>query len=199
MPAPAQPPEWSPKRALRDQVLASRRRRGSADSAADAEAIARQTMAWDVVRRAGAVAAYVSVGGEPGTRLLLDALHTAGVRVLLPVLRADFDLDWGVFTGELVAVPRGLLEPAGPRLGVGAIAGADVVLAPGLAVSSSGDRLGQGGGCYDRALARVTGEVPVAVVLHEDEVGLDVPTEPHDRPVTHVVTPAGVRRLPISP
>ncbi len=149
-------------------------------------------MSWGPVRGADVVAAYVSVGREPGTGPLIEALHAAGTRVLLPVLRSDFDLDWGLFTGDLVAASRGLLEPSGARLGVSALVEADVVLAPGLAVSSDGDRLGQGGGCYDRALARVPEGIPVAVVLHDDEVGLAIPTERHDRRVTHVVTPAGV-------
>ena len=40
--------------------------------------------------------------------------------------------------------------------------------------------------------ARVGAGVPIGILLHEDEAGLDVPTEPHDRRVTHLVTPAGV-------
>lgn len=195
MPTPAQPPAQPAKSALRDQILAARRQRSLGESVAAAEAIAEHVLAWDVVRRAATVAAYVSVGREPGTGLLLDALHAAGKRVLLPVLRADNDLDWAVFTGGLVPASRGLLEPAGPRLGPEAIANADVLLVPGLAVSANGDRLGRGGGSYDRALARVGADVPIGLLLHEDEAGLDVPTEPHDRRVGFVVTPAGVRRL----
>ena len=60
---------------------------------------------------------------------------------------------------------------------------------PGQAVSLSGDRLGQGGGCYDRALARVPVGTPVVCLLYDDEVGLDVPVDPHDRPVTAAATP----------
>lgn len=197
MPTPAQPPGAPAKDALRDQVLAARRQRPLAESVAAAQAIAEHALSWDVVRRAVTVAAYVSVGREPGTGLLLEALHAAGKRVLLPVLRADNDLDWAVFTGALEPASRGLLEPTGQRLGVEAVAGADVVLVPGLAASSDGDRLGRGGGSYDRALARVGAGVPIGVLLHDDEVGLVVPTEVHDRRVTHVVTPTGVR--PVSP
>lgn len=197
MPTPAQPPGAPAKDALRDQVLAARRQRPLAESVAAAQAIAEHALSWDVVRRAVTVAAYVSVGREPGTGLLLETLHAAGKRVLLPVLRADNDLDWAVFTGALEPASRGLLEPTGRRLGVEAVAGADVVLVPGLAASSDGDRLGRGGGSYDRALARVGAGVPIGVLLHDDEVGLVVPTEVHDRRVTHVVTPTGVR--PVSP
>jgi 5-formyltetrahydrofolate cyclo-ligase len=185
------------KDALRDQVLAARRQRPLAESVAAAQAIAEHALSWDVVRRAVTVAAYVSVGREPGTGLLLEALHAAGKRVLLPVLRADNDLDWAVFTGALEPASRGLLEPTGQRLGIEAVAGADVVLVPGLAASTDGDRLGRGGGSYDRALARVGAGVPIGVLLHDDEASLVVPTEVHDRRVTHVVTPTGVR--PVSP
>ena len=67
-----------------------------------------------------------------------------------------------------------------------------MVLVPGLAASVGGNRLGRGGGSYDRALARVGAGVPIGILLHEDETGLDVPIESHDRRVTHAVTPAGV-------
>ena len=196
MSAPAKPPVPSAasvaKLSLRDQVLAARRRRPLVDSVAAAQSIAEHVLAWEVIHRAATITAYVAVGREPGTAILLERLTAAGTRVLLPVLRRDNDLDWVAFTGELVPASRGLLEPVGLRLGVSAIAEADVVLVPGLAASSAGDRLGRGGGSYDRALARVGAGVPVAVLLHEDESGLDVPTEPHDRRVTHVVTPGGV-------
>ncbi len=75
------------------------------------------------------------------------------------------------------------------------MAGADVVLVPGLAVAPDGMRLGRGGGSYDRALARVPVDTFTCVLLHDDEVGLEVPREPHDRPVTAVVSPAGLLRL----
>ncbi|PUA82515.1 5-formyltetrahydrofolate cyclo-ligase [Nocardioides currus] len=196
MPTPAQPPVPSAgqtaKRALREQVLAARRLRSAADSEAAEAAIADHVLAWDVVRRASTVACYVSVHREPGTRRLLDALLAGGTRVLLPVLRPDLDLDWALHDGDLAEARRGLLEPTGPRLGVDAVGGADVVLTPGLAASLAGDRLGYGAGCYDRALARVGADVPIGIVLHDDEVGLVVPTEPHDRRVTHLVTPSGI-------
>jgi len=186
------------KTALRDQVLAARKRRplgAAADFAAD---VARVATGWAAVRDAATVAAYVSVGGEPGTGLLLDALVAAGKRVLLPVLLPDNDLDWGVYDGpaSIMKAVRGLYEPAGARLGVDAVRTADLVLVPGLAVSPGGDRLGRGGGSYDRALARVPAGTPVAVVLYDDEVGLAVPSDPHDVRVGFALTAGGV--VPLS-
>jgi len=189
------------KTALRDQVLAARRRRPLEAAAEFAATVSAVALAWEPVRRAGTVAAYVSVGGEPGTGLLLDALVAAGKRVVVPVLRPDNDLDWALYTGPASLAPasRGLLEPAGARLGADAVRSADVVLVPGLAVSPSGDRLGRGGGSYDRALARVVAGTPVAVVLYDDEVGLAVPTDPHDVRVGFALTRGGVVALSGSP
>ncbi|GAB2772791.1 5-formyltetrahydrofolate cyclo-ligase [Nocardioides salsibiostraticola] len=149
------------------------------------------------VRRAATVACYVSMGHEPGTSHLLAGLAAAGKRVLLPVLLPDGDLDWGVYAGDAALRPArmGLLEPDGPRLGVEAIATADVVLVPGLAVSSSGMRMGRGGGSYDRALGRVPVGTPTACLLYDDEVGVAVPVEAHDRPVLAAITPTRVVRL----
>jgi 5-formyltetrahydrofolate cyclo-ligase len=184
--------------ALRDQLLTARRRRPLLEVGEDARAIADHVLGAPEVRRAATVAAYVSVGTEPGTTALLDALVGAGKRVVLPVLQPDLDLDWAAYHGptSLAAAGRGLIEPQGERLGREAVATADVVLVPGLAVSPTGLRMGRGGGSYDRTLGRVPVGTPVWVLLYDDEVGLDVPAEPHDRTVTGAVTPRGITRFP---
>jgi len=162
-----------------------------------ARAIAEHLLAAPQIRTAAKVAAYVSVGNEPGTGPLIDALQTRGCRVLLPRLLPDNDLDWTMYDGpgSLHRAGRGLLEPTGPQLGVEAIATADVVLVPGLAVDAHGFRLGRGGGSYDRALARVPLGTFTCVLLYDAEVGVDVPVEPHDRPVLAAVSPSGITHL----
>ncbi|MGH3361761.1 MAG: 5-formyltetrahydrofolate cyclo-ligase [Nocardioides sp.] len=195
-------PQWPreafpPKLALRDQLVTARNRLTVAEIGAAGGRIAEHLLAAPEVRRAATVAAYVSVGAEPGTGVLLDALLKQGKRVILPVLLPDGDLDWAVHrdSTDLRAGRFGILEPAGPRLGVDAIATADAVLVPGLAVSDTGLRLGRGGGSYDRALARVPVGTFTCVLLHDDEVGRDVPGEPHDRHVAAAVTPSGITRF----
>jgi 5-formyltetrahydrofolate cyclo-ligase len=167
-------------------------------------ALAERALQLPELAHARTVAAYVSVGSEPGTLALLDALRARGVRVLLPALLPDNDLDWGTYAGpeSLVSVRHGgrmaLLEPAGERLGPEAVREADAVLLPGLAVDARGMRLGRGGGSYDRALSRLerAGADPALVVLLYDAEVVDrVPEEAHDRPVHAVVTPSGVRRF----
>lgn len=185
------------KVALRDQLMTRRNRRSLAEVGLRARELAMVLLAAPEVRRAATVAAYVSIGNEPGTGLLLDGLEEAGKRVILPVLLPDGDLDWAPYRGEGTLVParRGLLEPVSEPLGREAVATADAVLVPGLAVSPTGMRLGRGGGSYDRALARVPVGTFTCILLYDDEVGLDVPVEPHDRPVTAAATPSGLRVL----
>lgn len=198
------PADGPGKRLLRRDLLAARNRMTPDDVRESADALARRALELPEVAGAHAVAAYVSVGAEPGTLALLDALRARGVRVLLPALLPDNDLDWGEYTGEgsLARVRHGgrmeLFEPAGERLGPEAVTRADVVLLPGVAVDGRGLRLGRGGGSYDRVLARleVAGARPaLLVLLYDGEVVEHVPAEPHDRPVDAVWTPSGVRRF----
>ncbi|WP_110240880.1 5-formyltetrahydrofolate cyclo-ligase [Nocardioides gilvus] len=185
------------KQQLRTRVLDARAALTAAELATTAELIADHVDA--LLDRGPCLAAYVSMGSEPGTDVLLTRVWARGVRVLLPVLLPDNDLDWATYEGpgSLAAAGRGLREPRTPLLGVDAITDADLVLVPGLAVSRDGVRLGRGGGSYDRALARIARvrpPIPTMVALHPGEVGLAVPAEPHDRTVNLVVTREGVTR-----
>ncbi|QDQ12059.1 5-formyltetrahydrofolate cyclo-ligase [Streptomyces spectabilis] len=192
------------KRTLRGEILAVRRQLPEDDAQEAAVRLAERALELPELATARTVAAYVSVGSEPGTRALLDTLHARGTRVLLPVLLPDNDLDWAAYDGpaSLARVQHSgkmaLLEPSGPRLGPDAVLEADAVLLPGLAVDGRGMRLGRGGGSYDRVLARLerAGAGPALVVLlYDAEVVAHVPGEAHDRPVRAVVTPSGVRRF----
>jgi 5-formyltetrahydrofolate cyclo-ligase len=196
------------KRSLRLGFLTVRSRLTADDLRETSAALAGRALELPELAGAGTVAAYVSVGSEPGTPALLDALRDRGVRVLLPVLLPDNDLDWGAYEGEgsLAPVRHGgrmtLLEPVGERLGPDAVTTADAVLLPGLAVDARGMRLGRGGGSYDRVLARLDGagaHPALVVLLYDSEVVEHVPEEPHDRPVHAVVTPSGVRRFGQAP
>ncbi|MGE9697424.1 MULTISPECIES: 5-formyltetrahydrofolate cyclo-ligase [unclassified Streptomyces] len=192
------------KRVLRRSLLTERNARPAAEVRRLGHALAEVASGLPELEGSRTVAAYVSVGGEPDTGPLIELWHARGVRVLLPVLLPDDDLDWAVYEGpaSLREVRRAgrmtLREPVGSRLGPGAVTEAEAVLLPGLAVDRAGRRLGRGGGSYDRVLTRLaaSGAEPLLLVLlYEEEVRDTVPAEPHDRPVHAAVTPAGVRRF----
>jgi 5-formyltetrahydrofolate cyclo-ligase len=179
------------KAALRARLLTARAELAEDQRTAAGRAIRDALLERPEVQMAGTIAAYYSVGAEPDTRGLLFALWKRGSYVLLPLLRPDGDLDWASYEGpeSLVPGPRGLLEPGEPPRGPGAVARADVVLAPALAVDRAGNRLGRGGGSYDRALARVGPLVPLIALVYDAELLDRVPAEPHDVKVRAAVSP----------
>jgi 5-formyltetrahydrofolate cyclo-ligase len=182
------------KAQLRARVLAERRAMSPARREDAASCITRSLLDLPDILAARSVAAYLSFGTEPSTAELLTDLRSRNVRVLLPVLRDDLDLDWAIYDVPERVTPdaRGLWTPDGPRLGLEAVAGADVVIAPALAVGPDGTRLGRGGGSYDRALARVPSDRPVLALLYDGELLPGVPAEEHDRAVDAAVLPSAV-------
>jgi 5-formyltetrahydrofolate cyclo-ligase len=187
------------KAELRTGLLASRRLLGPPERAAAGRRLRDAVLEAPQTQMAGAVAAYVSVGSEPDTRGLIFALWKRGSYVLLPLLRPDGDLDWASYEGpdSLAAGPRGLLQPVEPPRGVGAITSADLVIVPALAADRRGNRLGRGGGSYDRALARVGPAVPTIALLYDGELLDDVPAGARDQPVRAVARPGeGITWLP---
>ena len=177
---------------LRSRIVAARAAMPDAGRAAAGRHIRDHVLALPQVSAAGTVAAYYSIGTEPDTHGLIFALWKRGSYVVLPVLLPDGDLDWASYEGpdSLVQGPRGLLQPAEPARGPGTVARADVVLVPALAVDVTGQRLGRGGGSYDRALARVSGQVLTIGLVYDDELVPSVPAESHDRAVRAVARPA---------
>ena len=187
------------KAILRERQLAARRGLDEASRAAAGRQLRDAVLAVPEAEMAGAVAAYMSVGTEPDTRGLVYALWKRGTYVLLPVQRPDGDLDWASYEGpdSLAAGPRRLPEPTEPPRGVAAITSADLVIAPALAVDRQGYRLGRGGGCYDRALARVGPAVLTIALLYDGELLEEIPVAPFDQPVRAVARPGeGIIRLP---
>ncbi len=125
---------------------------------------------------------------------MVETLAQQGVRVLLPVLQPDWDLDWAEYTGSdsLRGGPAGMIEGAGDLLGKDAVAAADAVLVPALLVDRQGARLGRGAGCYDRVLRRVNPLTTlVTAVVYDDERVPSLPLEPHDVRVRAVLAPHG--------
>lgn len=178
---------------LRTRIRAGRAVLAPQERANASSAIRDSLLVLPELEMASSIAAYVSLDTEPGTRSLLFALWKRGSYVLLPRLLPDGDLDWASYEGpdSLEAGPHGLLQPTEPPRGVDAIKAADVVLVPALAVDQRGNRLGQGGGSYDRALARVGPAILTVGLVYDGELLEDLPTDAHDQRVRAVVTPSG--------
>lgn len=195
------------KRDLRHAARA--RRRTIAAGLSDEQVVAAGEAIADAVlslagrlSRPARVAAYESLPDEPPTGLLIERLLAAGHEVIVPVTLTDFSLQWrravAGTVGDRSTVTRGpgvagsAMEAAEQWLGEDALSSAALVITPGLTVDRHGTRLGQGGGCYDRALRHRDPSTPVLTLLHEGEASeVDLPRDEHDRPVDGWVSTNG--------
>lgn len=209
--------------ASKEEIRSSHRARRSALplAAQDAAAagIAGHGLQWasGLARgRQGIFAAYLGVGAEPPTLPLLTALTDAGHRVLLPVCEPEIELSWVYWTPQSrFARSRyaPIQEPIGERHGTAVMRDATAIILPATAVDFSGNRIGQGGGYYDKFLAALatlspaSGEasdeafdaaaLPTAAVVYDTEVlpAGSIPAESFDRKVDAALTPGGIIRL----
>lgn len=181
------------KIALRRQLLAARGRVPDDVRAAEARLLTEQLE--QVVNAGDTVCAYVPVGTEPGSIEMLDMLLRHTRRVLLPVAGTTTEgnplpLRWGRYQpGGLVPGRWGLLEPPEPRLPESALAEADLVIVPALAVDRRGVRLGRGLGFYDRSLDSHGRRARLVAMVRDVELVDELPAEPHDVPMSHALTP----------
>jgi len=142
---------------------------------------------------AASLSAYLSTPDEPDTRGFLNWTVEQGIRVLIPVSRADGLLDWARYDGEAEDVDvLGMPTPTGELLGPIAINEVDLILVPAAAVDRTGMRMGWGMGYFDKTLGSMEACPPVYAVIFDDELVDSVPRERHDMPVNGVVTPGGI-------
>lgn len=141
-----------------------------------------------------AIASYLSYGDEPTTIDINQALLAAGKKLFLPRLLADNDLEWVEWSGDsssLKKVGKNLWEPMGEAAPIESI-GAFIV--PALHINRAGYRLGQGGGSYDRALAR-TRAWSIGLIYAGELTTEELPVEQHDQPLNAAATPSLIVRF----
>lgn len=187
------------KRALRAELRERRQLLSPPQREAAAAGIAAQLDALVADHGATSVSCYLSSTAEPGTWEFVQSAVQRGIRVLLPITRADGLLDWAVAddSGHIAEGLFGLPEPAGEVLGPIAVNDVDLMIIPAAAIDLDGTRLGWGRGYFDKTIGSMEGCPPVYAVVYDSEVLDSLPCEVHDQPVNGVVTPT--RTIAISP
>lgn len=161
------------------------------------EAISRLFLDLDGYKQARRILFYASFRSEVTTWPLIQRAMAEGKMAALPkVLRAekrlgiysissiDGLLDGYLGIREPAALPEDELDPELP----------DIIVMPGAAFDRSGNRIGYGGGYYDRLLEKAgQGSLRVALAYGVQMVD-HIPSESHDRRVDMVITEDGVIR-----
>ena len=157
--------------------------------------------AQNVYRRAQKVAAYIAIRGEIEVSGIITQGAQEGKQFYLPVLRDEsmYFVPWSP-DQPLVKKQFGLLEPDVPLNQSIAVHELDLVLAPLVVFDSRCNRIGQGGGFYDRTFAHkqhAPTEKPVLMgVAHESQREDQLSPESWDIPLDLIVTNASVYHRP---
>lgn len=178
------------------QTVRQRRRLLSADEQAHfAQLAAQRMLALPQVVQAETIALFISFDGELDTSPLIQALWQANKAVYLPVLH-PFSSGNLLFLrySQMTPLVRNRLKILEPRLDVRQalpISQLDVLVTPLVAFDSTGQRLGMGGGFYDRTLQHWQQYhlYPVGLA-HDCQWVAELPVEAWDIPLPAVVTPS---------
>ena len=139
---------------------------------------------------ARSVGIYLSFGTEPVTDVFVIGAKAAGITLFAPRTGPESTMEFARLEGATESSELGFLQPIGEVIEPDQL---DLIIAPALSVDTSGNRLGRGGGFFDRYLEQFEG--PVAAVIYEHELVSELPSESHDRPVQYAITPTGIQAL----
>ena len=187
-------PSSPQRRELRRQLRKARLDFASGPRREAERAICQHLLELPEVHAARRITAYAAAKGEVDLSSALSALTERGNHLSLPRVRGDEMefVDWRAGQARTPG-PFGIREPSGEE--VHPFSEHDVALVPLVAFDRHGNRLGQGGGFYDRAIAAAQPRpflIGIAYQLQEVPV---VPTAPWDMPLDAVVTELGPRRF----
>ncbi|MBS0876884.1 MULTISPECIES: 5-formyltetrahydrofolate cyclo-ligase [unclassified Tatumella] len=187
--------------AARQQIRAEIRRLRQALSSEQqqqaAQAAACRAMAFPPIQQAQKVALFLSFDGELDTGPLIRQLWQQGQQVYLPVLH-PFSAGQLLFLRYLPETPLlknrlGIDEPPLDIRQLATLDQLDVMLVPLVAFDATGQRLGMGGGFYDRTLQRWQqhGCLPVGIA-HSCQQVTALPAEHWDIPLPALITPDNI-------
>ena len=180
---------------IRQQIRQRRRALTPEQQTQFALQAADRMMAYPPVLLAQTVAVFLSFDGEMDTRPLIDQLWRAGKRVYLPVLH-PFSPGNLLFlhyhpSSDLVVNRLKIREPKLDVRDVLPLSQLDVLVTPLVAFDAAGQRLGMGGGFYDRTLQNWRQHRLQPVGYAHDCQQVDaLPTEQWDIPLPAVITPS---------
>ena len=183
-------PNQAEKKLLRAQVRDLRRALSDDAQAEASQQLARRLAGHPRYQRARRLALYWAQDGEIDLGPVISAAWDSGKEVLLPCADAEI-LRFRPYLerDRLIQDRHGIPVPPPERRSV-AVSEIDLLLVPLVAFDRSGQRLGMGGGYYDRLLSQQSTDLPQAVlgVAHSLQELEQVPAEPWDQALPEIIT-----------
>jgi 5-formyltetrahydrofolate cyclo-ligase len=177
------------KKNLRKRIVSVLRALGLGEIKRRTQEVERKLQASDHYKNAHVVMMFWPMSGEVDLRDFIRKAREEGKRIALPVIQGD-SIEPYEFVGEehLKTNMLGVKEPSQELTKPVEISSLDLVLVPGVAFDAHGNRLGRGGGYYDRFLARLSDPVCTIGIGFECQVQDYIPVSSHDRSVRYVIT-----------
>ncbi|CAM4029053.1 5-formyltetrahydrofolate cyclo-ligase [Shewanella aquimarina] len=184
------------RQAIRNQIRIARRAIPADTQKQFAHEAATRLMAVIGQRQAKHVALYLTSDGELDTQPLIETLWQAGVNVYLPRLHPFSRGNLLFFkyhpTSHLIQNRLKIWEP---KLNITEMIlpqHLDVIITPLVAFDKQGNRMGMGGGYYDRCLSdwQLRGKPYPIGYAHDCQQVAALPTEHWDVPLPMIVTPS---------
>lgn len=186
------------KKRLREKLLKKRDSIPPDQKIRKEASIEKRLFGLDVFKKSNSLLMYVSFRSEVDTRGYLQDVITSGKKLVLPVVDSRhrvLKLYEIKAVSELIPGYMGIPEPEIREHRRVTLKDIDLVIIPGTGFDRKGNRLGYGGGYYDRLLsyeskqlAGAEHHIPTIALAFEEQIGTDIPAEPHDIKVDMIVT-----------
>ena len=179
------------KQTLRAEVIARAKNLSPTYCREADEAICQHILRSDVYDKAQTIFCFVGTEREIDTMRLIHAMMRDGKKVAVPlcVERGVMEARLIEGMGDLVSGRYGILEPR-LECPVAEPEALDLVIVPCCTGSASGERLGYGGGYYDRYLPKV--KCPTMLLCRHQLERDEIPMQPHDVLMDYFVTERGI-------
>ena len=180
------------KKQLRKEIIATRMSQPDETVAEKSARVAEKVKGLPEFQKAGLVMFYLDFRNEVATGELIKYCLENGKRVVIPITDTKnirlIPSELKDYPGELKSGTWGILEPKPECVRLVELNEIDFVIVPGVSFDTSGNRLGYGGGFYDRFLRLMRPDTAFAALAFELQIRDDVGPEEHDYPVHYVVT-----------
>ena len=140
----------------------------------------------DTFAKAECVALFVAMWDEVPTTEVLERWRTMGKRVVVPRVEGDIMRFYDYHPDNMAVGAFNIIEPTGDKeVEAEAI---DLMIVPARAFTLNGDRLGRGGGFYDKYMSLSGFRAVKYGVAFACQVFDSLPVDPHVIPVEGVFT-----------